>query len=94
MAARLNLGISIGVMGMDEKLERLTAKYFLYLHFRDQKAVKWVHERHHGIAVGTRFSENEIEKFIEEGNFDAAKKAFEELMRQDNFTAKLCRDGG
>lgn len=81
---------------MDKKLEleleRLAAKYFLYLHFRDQKAVKWVHERHHGIRVGTRNSENEIEKFIEEGNFEGAKKAFGELERQDNLAAKLCRD--
>jgi len=81
---------------MDEKLEleRLTVKYYLYLHFRDPKAMKWVCEHQPGIAAGMRFSENEIEKFIEEGNFEGAKRAFEELARQDNLAAKLCRDGG
>lgn len=73
---------------MDE-LERLAAKYYLYLHFRDPKAMKWVSDPPHGIATGMRFSENQIEKFLEEGNSEGARKAFEELVKQDNLAAKF-----
>ncbi len=81
----------------DEKktrLERLEKKYFLYLHVRDPRIIKWVYERHPGIATGLTFLSNEVERLFKEENIDVAQKAFEEFISQDEAARKLYHNFG
>ena len=71
------------------RLGRLALKWFLYLQLRSGALVKWIYERHPGIAAGDIFLGNQIEKLIKEGNVEAAQKAFDELVKQDQAGYKL-----
>lgn len=78
-------------MRMDDKnrLSCLALKWLGYLNLRSGALVKWIYERHPGIATGDRFLGNRIERLIKEGNVEGAQKAFDELVKQDHSGEKL-----